>query len=334
MPIKGLILLLLTTCIFSQSVFAMSPQIRLPQWHNTSISLSEYKPDQGLLTVQVEIVADFVSLSNISSRLHGPESLKLTADVREKAILKKGDRAVFLHQIKLAADYHGWLEVDVRAQPHQGELMQLVKATSKDSPIALKVLEAEVRSVNQPISIGRSMPLFTSNDIAMSTTAEMALRPELKVGNHQLYLWYPPTGIGSGLTAEALKAFDTAIRQGNFSRAEAAARLVKKRFSDDKEALLLEKAKGETFTIPGKMVIELIDANLVTLKALNEKDPMVLLKAAQAAGASYLRPFLHFNLATVYELNKQPSEAKEHFLAARKDLPTWPMLDKRIKSLK
>jgi len=332
MPLKGLALfaLLLTMIISANGVNAMNPEVRLPEWCRTSFSISEWQPNEGVLVVRVEIAANAITLRQISSKLHLPKDLSQQGDLRERKILKKGDKAVFLHRVSIKPDYYGWVEIDLRAMPDQTELLELVRKTHAGEPITARILEEEAKTVSQPITIGTSLPLLLRNDIAIGSSEEMAFKPEYKSGKRVFYMWYPPSGIGKGITAEGIKAFDSALRLGNLVKAEAAANMLVKKFTNFDEPLTLEKDDGESFAIPAKMAIELINADMLSLRAICSNSTPELEKSLEAMKPGFTRPFLYFNLGVLYENNKDFIKAQNAFKKALADLPVWPMALKKI----
>lgn len=332
MSLKGLALfaLLLTMIISANGVNAMNPEVRLPEWNRTSFTISEWKPEEGILVVRVEIAANAVTLRQISSKLHLPEKLSQQADLRERKILKKGDKAVFFHRISVKPDYYGWIEIDLRAMPDQVELLELVRKTHANEPITAKILEEEAKTVVQPISIGTSFPLLLRKDIAIGSSEEMTFKAEYKAGQKVFYMWYPPAGIGKGITAEGIKAFDAAVRLGNLVKAEAAANMLVKKFTSFDEPLVLEKDNGESFAIPARMAIDLINADMLSLRAICSNTTTELEKSLETMPASFIRPFLYFNLGVLYENNKDFARAQGAFKKALTDLPVWPMALEKV----
>jgi tetratricopeptide (TPR) repeat protein len=331
MPRNLLLLLLIFFAIATTGLNAMNPQIRLPEWNQTEFAIAEWNPEQGILVIRVQITASSVTLRHVSSKLHISGDLSMKPDIRERKILKKGDKAVFMHRLNAKAGFSGWIEIDLRAQPDQIELLELVKKTHADAPITGKILEEEAKAVNQPIPIGVSLPIMLRSDLAMSCSPEMAFRAEHKAGRQCYYMWYPPDGIGKGITAEGIRAFVAAIKLNSLVKAEAAAAMLIKKFQTYDEPLTLEKENDEKFAIPGKMVIELINANMLTLRAIVGNNTAELEAAIANMKPGFTRPFLLYNLGELYSAANQKAKAAECFRKALADLPVWPGLISRLK---
>lgn len=313
---------------------AMTPQIRLPEWQRSKIDISEWKPAQGLLTIRVAIEASAVSLSEVSSQLRVPPELTASDSRRVRPAMKKGEKSVFLHIFNIKPDFAGWFEVDLRAMPAQKELIELIKAKHAAEPVTCKILETEALTISQPLFIGSSLPLLVRDDIAICTAAETAFRPDFKSGDQEFYIWYPATGFGKGLSAEILKAFSAAVSSGNIKSSESTADMLIRKLEATKEPLLLEKAGDENFAIPAAVAIELIKANLLTLRAIVNKSPDELEKVLKDMKPGYTKPFLMFNLGNLYAGLKKNSKAKNWFEQALVEIEAWPLAEKKLKALK
>ena len=247
---------------------------------------------------------------------------------------KKGDKVVFLHKFSIKPDFAGWAEVELAAQPAKEGILALIKSAHANEPATAAILEAEAQTIDNPINFGRSMPLLVREDIALCTAAETALKPDFKVNGQQFYFWYPESGFGKGLTSEGLKAFTSAIGNSNLKSAEAAGSMLIKKLESSKEPLTLSRANNETFAIPAAVAIDLINANLTTLKAIIEKNPEALEKKINDMQPGYTRPFLMFNLASLYESQKKSGPAKLWYEKAINEIPAWPLAETSLKRLK
>jgi hypothetical protein len=312
---------------------AMTPEIRLPEWQRSRIDISEWKPEQNLLTIRVDIEACNVQLENVSSQLHLPTELGSTSQKHERALLRKGDKVVFLHKVSVKPDFSGWAEVELKALPSQTEILQMIKEKHSKEPVTSAVLEAEALTIKEPLFFGRSMPLLVRDDIALCTAAETAFRPDYKASENEFYLWYPESGFGKGLTGEGLKAFSGAISTGNLKVAESAGGMLLKKLETAKEPLLLARDNNETFSIPSGVAIELIEADLMTLRAVINKDPASFETLVERMKPGYTKPFLMFNLASLFRSQNKNSKARDWYQKAAEEIPAWPLAHKHLKAL-
>ncbi len=336
MPCKKIALTAVSVCfsLAAACLPAMTPEIKLPEWQRSKIDISDWEPDNKILTVRVDIEAPSVKLENISSQLHMPAELAASGSRHERPVLKKGDKVIFLHKLSIKPDFAGWAEVELKAQPSQTELLQLIKEKHSKEPATSAILEAEAMTIKEPLFFGRSMPLLVRDDIALCTAAETAFKPDYKALGTEFYLWYPESGFGKGLTNEGLKAFTGAIAAGNLKTAESAGSMLIKKLEAGNEPLTLSRANNETFAIPSSVAVELIQANLMTLKAIVNKDPVAFESLIENLKPGYTRPFLMYNLASLYESQKSRGKARIWYEKAIAEIPAWPLAQKNLKALK
>lgn len=336
MPFTRIAFITVVFCLFmnSNSVQAVTPQVRLPEWNRTSFAIAEWKPDQSILVISVSVEASQVGLSKISSQLHVPEELNVPVDRHERETLGKGDKAVFLHKISVKKGFSGWFELDVRALPDQSEMLALVAKQHANEPLTRKILEEEIKTIERPMHIGTSLPILLREDAALSTMPEAAFTADLEYGNRKYYLWYPPEGLGKGITAEGLKTYSAALRTASLAKSESAARMLLRKLETSSEAIGIEKANGETFMLPAKVAADLISANQLTMQALFGAKPEILEEHLSAMRPGYTRPFLYYNLALLANSLKKRTQAIKHLESALADQPAWPLAEKLLKQLK
>lgn len=336
MPVIRTALLLIICCMFmnSHQVQAVTPQVRLPDWHTRNVSLTEWKPEEGILVISVMVKADQVDLSEISSQLFAPAELNIPLDRHERKTLKKGDKALFMHKINVKPGFAGWLELDIRAMPDRDGLLELAASKHAKEPLTLRIIEEEIKTISQPLFIGISLPVLLNDDIAISTMPEATFRNDFEVDGSKYYLWYPPEGLGKGITAEGLKAYSAAIRSGSLPRSESAAKMLLRRFETNSQPITFEKEKGETFMLPTTVAADLIEANQLTLQAVTKQRSEELIRRLATMKPVYTRPFLYYNLALLENNLKKKAAAIKYLEMALTDLPAWPLAEKLLKKLK
>ncbi|KAF1083336.1 MAG: hypothetical protein GQF41_0114 [Candidatus Rifleibacterium amylolyticum] len=336
MPVIRTALLLIICCMFmnSHQLQAVTPQVRLPDWHTRNVALTEWKPEEGILVISVMVKADQVDLSDISSRLYAPAELNAPLDRHERKTLKKGEKVLFMHKVNVKPGFAGWFELDIRAMPDREDLLKLAASQHTNEPLTRKIVEEEIKTIAQPMFIGISIPVLLNDDIAISTMPEASFRNDYEVDGRKYYLWYPPEGLGKGITAEGLKAYSAAIRSGSLARSESAAKMLIRRFETNKEPVAIEKADGETFMLPAAVTADLIEANQLTVQAVTNKRPEELARRLATMKPGYTRPFLYYNLAMLENSRKKNAQAIKHLEQALSDLPAWPLAEKFLKKLK
>ncbi len=329
MQLRTVIAILLLT-FFATRLSAVSPDIRLPDWQKHEIRITEWQPEQKTLMLSVSIKAINTAIKDISCSMFLPWSQQ-TTETKKRELLEPQDKAIFIFRLQVPETLSSWLDIDLRAQPDkEGLKNQIAKFT--DKPLTVKVLNDELKSLNAPIMLGKSIPVFVANDIALSATSELTFRPEIEINGHKFYIWLPPANFGSGLTKESFKALKNALKSGNFKAAIAASKLLSRRIEKHEKPIAAKKDNGDTFIIPTPVLKQVLEANMALLQSLAaNNDSKPLQKHVKNAIPSFSRPFLLFNLGQIYNMHQQDAEAHKYLQMALKDIPAWPLAKKLIK---
>ncbi|MFZ5952477.1 MAG: hypothetical protein ACOYXC_17380 [Candidatus Rifleibacteriota bacterium] len=330
MPMKSLFLIF--CFVFSASgIFAVSPDINLPEWQKTEFGIADWSPENGILVVRATIRAINTDLHQVSCSLSQQLDAAGQKEAKGRERLKAGESAVFLFRLSVKGPAHGWLDFDLQARPDaDGLLQQIAKISGK--PLTAEILRDEVAHLNQPIKIGQSIPIVVSNDIALNLTPEMTFSlTSTPAGG--LYLWLPKERFSTGIVAESLKAMNKAVETGQFKSAAAACTLVINRLNASKENLKAETRPGETIEIPGKTMIEMLKVNRATFSDLDKKDAGELKSLIDSLKPSYSKAFAHFNLSRIL-VKKDNRQAQLQIEQALKIIPTWPEAASLKKHLK
>lgn len=322
MQLKSLILLLALLFLSSHS-FAVSPDIRLPEWYKCDFGIADWSPDQRILTVRAAISATRVDLHSVSCRLEQKLSKPNLSEIKEHKLVKKGDKAVFLFRLQVDNECKGWLNFDLRARPDEKGMLAAI-AELEAKPLTNKVLENEIMKLKQPIMLGQSLPVFVAPDIAIGVTAEIAFRP-FTLAEQSVYLWLPEERFGTGIKAESFKALKKAVDAGQHRSAAAACTLIINKLAGDKAGLKAEPRQGEVFEIPGSVAIDLLTLNRATFIALEKGDSTELKQLSEQLKSGYVKAFACFNLARICIGKKDKAKAKALLKQALELIPTWPV---------
>jgi hypothetical protein len=313
-------------------LWAVSPEIRLPEWNFTEFGIADWEPDQKLLQLKAVVEAKEVDLKNVSCQLFQDIAPNQNGNIKEKSLLAAGDKAVFIFRLQIEPEVSAWINFDLRAQPDQDDLRKVVSAKNFKA-LTSEILNKEIESMNKPVAIGRTLPIFVAEDIALAVTREMAFRPAIKHKNRKLYIWLPNGPVGQGIAAETFRALQNAVTAGNYRSAVAACKLLVRKLSEKNEPLVMEKSKDEKFMIPASVAREMLQADQALFEALESQNYDKLKSFADAMKPAYSRGFVYFNHAQLLLSAKQNSEALKWFRKAAKDIPSWPEADRMIKSL-
>jgi hypothetical protein len=203
------------------------------------------------------------------------------------------------------------------------EGLTLAVKKEKNDELTRKIKMSEIAAIKEPIKIGTTFPVFVRDDIALSTTAQLAFRPEIKHCGRDLYLWLPEKSIGKGITAETLKALKKSTKSSNFKSAVAACDLLIRKFSNRTEPVVIQTGPEETFAIPAKVALQLIEGNKITLKALRDKNIQVMKNTIDNMEPKFYRPYVCFNLAQFLLVHDFKEEATKWLEIALYDIPSW-----------
>lgn len=320
--------------LFASDVSAVSPQVQLPQWYKSKISVTEWKPEHSSLTIRVELESTLSTITQISSVLHFPKSLNIPADRRERDYLNKGDKAVFMHRVTINPDFSGWIDVELRALPLKSALVAQSRIDNTRNPLTAELVEAEIEAISTPLFVGATIPLLVRDDIAISSTPELAFKPDFAFENHKFYLWYPPVATSSGAILEAMSMYRAALIEGHCSKAIHAARLLQKLLKSHDKPLELTGKNGAVFTIPVKVAHDILQACILTLQAIDSKDSVKLEKAARQMVPSLSRPFVYYNLANIYRIERDRDNNIKWLEKALEDYPAWAEAQSKLNSAK
>ncbi|MGM0601244.1 MAG: hypothetical protein ACQETH_15650 [Candidatus Rifleibacteriota bacterium] len=324
--------LFLTLLVFvSARLFAVSPDASLPQWYKADFFVSEWLPEQKSLIIQVDIEAKEADLHNVSCRLYQDFSKIQNGQVRNRKIIQAGDKASFLFRFQVEPPLDTWFDCDLRAMPDPRGLTRAVEKENNDA-LTHKVKMDQIKAIKEPIKIGTTFPVFVRDDIAQTTTAQLAFRPEIKHCGRDLYLWLPENSVGKGITGETLKALKKSTKSLKFKSAVAACDLLIRKFSNRTEPVVIQTGPQETFEIPVKVAIQLIEGNRITLKALRDKNIQVMKNTIDNMEPKFYRPYVCFNLAQFLLVHDFKEEAAKWLEIALNDIPSWSKAEELLEN--
>ncbi len=331
MQLKCLIIVMILMFCASHS-FAVSPEMRLPEWHKTEFGIADWSPEQGLLVVKAAISAPLVDLHEVSCSLQHDFSTMPPEPARTHKIIKKGDKAVFMFRLNVKPECHGWLNFDLRARPDSKGLLEAIQIHA-NKPLSKAILASEIEKLEKAILLGQSIPVFVAEDIVVGVTREIALRPFAVDGN-SFYVWLPEERFGTGIVAETFKALKKSASANQFRSAAAACSLIINKLKGQKAGLRAEPAHGEIFEIPNSVAVNLLELNHATFSALENSKHKRLQELTENMKSGYIKAFACFNLA----MNKLKANKKPEGIALLKKavelIPTWPKAQKLLEEIK
>ena len=197
-----------------------------------------------------------------------------------------------------------------------------------------EILEAEAEQIKSPIFIGTSMPILTRDDIALTATPELAFTPTFIHEGNKYYIWTPLETVDSKTTNSAIKLFIEAIKEKDAKKIEATCQNLIKRFDTEKRNIVVKRKVEQVnsvpapvkFIIPTKMALEFLKTDLISMKAVLNKNPEELEKAYNEMKPGYSKVFAAYNLYALYKSLKKVEKAEKYKKEALKEHPAWPLL--------
>lgn len=324
----ALIITILCLISVTSGVFAMTPRIKFPEWNNTTIRFSDWDPAKGILTLTVTIEANKIALSKIYSQPYLQSSFKTIQNRFEKDALKYGEKVTFTHRLNIKSNTDNWIEMDVRAKPDIAGLKCLIRSEYVNSDAMCGILEAEADSIKAPLFIGTSLPVLVRDDIALDVTPEIAFTPSFEYNKSNYYVWMPLDSAESKTTGSAIKLFKEAIEKKDLHAIEATGQNLIKRFDTDKKAIVFKRAKGDNFMIPTKIAVEMLNADIATLKAILSGKAEELENSYKTMKPCYTKAFLAYNLSLLFNSLNQKEKAQTYIKEALTENPAWPAAKK------
>ncbi|MDD3000594.1 MAG: hypothetical protein PHF29_02455 [Candidatus Riflebacteria bacterium] len=338
MPAKT-ILFLITA--FTLSIFtganAMTPRVTLPDWYQYNITVSEWNPEKGEVTIATKITALSADISDLSCNITPSKSVTPILKKNEKyfaKLLKKGENIVFEQSFHVKTGTSVWLDMAIRGLPDKKEMLALVNKQYANKPSMLAVMQNEVKELSSPVYIGKIMPLLLRKDNALFSVEETAPELETFKDGQQYYIWNPKTVQSSGFEAESLRAFASFTGSRNYVNAEKIGDLIISRMQNSNKPMLLEKGNGDTFMIPINVAKDLINFNVALLNALSKNTAAPIEENIKNLKDSDIKLMSEFNLATFYLKLGQKEKALEIFEKLRDALPGWQAVKEKIKEIR
>ncbi len=325
---KKIAVLLFVLCLVSvvSGVFAMTPRIRFPEWNKTNIKITDWDPIKGILTITVVIEANRIPIEKAYSQPYLQSNFNKVIPKIEKENIKQGDKAVFTHRLNIKSNTTNWVEMDIRAMPDIAGLKVLLRSEYADNPAMRDILEMESDQIKNPVFIGTSMPILVRDDIALNVTPEIAFVPSFIHNNQKYYIWLPLDTAESKTTNSAIKIFKTALEGKDLKKIEAAGQNLIERFNTEKRTIVFKRGKGDNFAIPTKVALEMLRANIVSLKAILNNNTDELEKFYSEMKPCYTKGFIAYNLYALFKSAGNTAKASKYKNEALTEKPAWPLL--------
>lgn len=305
---------------------AVTPDIRLPDWHRVHVQVTDWQPAKGRLEIVVRCSAVVVDLQRLSARIHWPKGFTNASDEQKRARVAASESVELVFSAIAPKHFQGWLEIQISALPNVEQMRAVINATPGLSDLRRLLLLQEAKNLRQPLPIGGSYPLTIDLGLAMLSPGDLLMTPTLDTPHGKAFLWVPEAALGTGSLAKEVQAFRQAVKSGNVSKAEGAAAIVMGLLSNLRDPIPLQKGREESLDLTPETVRQLWQGNLLTLAALRAPRTALADLEGFAPNSGTAQPFLWANVGLFHQLLGQAEQAAAARRQARVMIPAWPGL--------
>ncbi|HNV68206.1 MAG TPA: tetratricopeptide repeat protein [Candidatus Ozemobacteraceae bacterium] len=327
------LLLLCALILLISPASAVTPDIRLPEWHQLDLKLKPAeKTDSLKLCVSVRaLIADLRDLS-ISMRL--PNGMTVTPAEQRQPFLKRGEtwEATFVTGFKPGAN--GWVEIAAAARPDIPQMEQWLRNVATYSATARLILQTEIQRFIEPMQIGRIFPISVTTELS-ALTPRFFLFESLPLGKaHRVFVWAPDGEFSLPAPKRALREMRALMQREEWGKAAASARAL---------ATAVQSAAEITFIAPGQrrmslskdMINSAIAASVPALEALagNHEEAHQALQRQATEDKNPFSAYIQANLGALHATNGRVSEARAAFTKALDLFPLWILMREQLARL-
>lgn len=311
---------------------AVTPDVRLPEWHTLSVRVADWNPALGEVAVEAELRGSGMPLTELSADLHWPETVRAKTGRQSMPSIETGQSWTSRHTASgVKIPFDGWLELEAAARPDAGALREKLGAIATFTPAMRQVMEGEVAAISGPLPIGRSLPFYADENIAIFIPRSLAFVPTAKIGERALHLWVP--GIASpAALAEALGNLRKSLGPDGTSPVFAdAVRAVDEAMTAAGDTVEVGCGGDKPpFHVPLNVFREAMSLNRAVLAAANERGSAIALgrleRLVRQAPPGFTTPFGWANLAVLQAEAGFLPRARDSFAKALGQVPAWPLV--------
>ncbi|HOY65904.1 MAG TPA: hypothetical protein PLP29_03390 [Candidatus Ozemobacteraceae bacterium] len=313
--------------------FAVTPDVRLPEWHALTVHVTEWNPAKGEVAIESELRSCGVPLTDLSAELHWPEPARSRNGGRQGApALEAGKTWSVRHAAAgVTVPFDGWLELEVAARPDAGTLRKKLDAIATYTPAMRQVMNAEVAAISAPIPVGRSLPFYADKNIAVFMPRALLFTPVAGMGERALHLWIPEITSPAALAGPIGKLRASLGTAGAAPVLGDAVKAVDEAMAAAGDAV--EVACGgekPPFLVPLNVFREAMSLNRAVLAAANERGSAIALgrleRLVRQSPPGFATPFGWANLAVLQAEAGLGPRARDSFTKALELIPAWPLV--------
>ncbi len=327
-PEKALVALLLVFAWACSPNFAVTPDIRLPEWKSVSIRFTDFEPISGILQMEVMLKSQKVPLRDLSVSVKWPEGFKAKNEPAKLSILGKDQEWKTNHSSVAPKEFDGWIELEILGRPDQTAMKALLLADKEISGMRRNLLLAEVQQFSKPMNFGQGIPLHLDRNIAGGAPADFLFAPLWPVDGRYLHLWAPEGDLGEKEISESFVGFRKAIQNQNLNAALLALGIIEERLKGREGSIELKKSADTVLQIPMKTALDGITLDRASLSGLKSPQEGIsaLGKILKNPEPVFGSPFGWANLGILQAQAGKPGLSVESWKNALDQLPSWPLV--------
>ncbi len=328
------LLLLCALVLLISPATAVTPDIRLPEWHRLDLLLKPAAKADSLNLV-VRLRAPLTDVRDVSVSMRLPNGLSVTPAELKQPLIRKGDtwEAVFTTGMKPGTS--GWVEIAAAARPDIPQMEQWLKSVATYTATARLILQAEIQRFTDPMQIGRIFPITMTPEVAALLPREFLFQ-SLPLGTaNRVFVWAPEGEFSLPAPKRALRELRALMQREEWSKAAASARSLANCVQTASELTFMAQGQRR-MTLSKEMIEKAIAASIPALEILSGNheaagkalDAQVAETQEQPFGA-----YLWANLGALHAANNRNAEAREALAKALALLPTWTIVRDRLAQL-
>jgi tetratricopeptide (TPR) repeat protein len=313
--------------ICSPKLSAVTPQVRLPDWHSSSYQIQDWNPKTKVITIKLKLSATKVALKEISSKIFWSKEFKEISKKEGQKFLPKGEKTEFIYKAKVLSTPQKWLECNIYAMPDKLSLKAVTQKEKNKSNFQVLAVNSEIDAIDKPLTINHPISIYLDQNIAVSDMPQSILKANWKELNSSFFFWYPSIDMTAGFTKEAFKPLFNALSSQNFNATSKACdfilKLIKKKANSGNFNFDFQKAH---YSMPPMVCKRLIKANLLSLELTRTNSPEKFENEINGLPDSFTKAYMLANLGTAFRKNTNFSKAKAYYKKALTYIPAWPQV--------
>lgn len=328
------LLLLCALVLLISPATAVTPDIRLPQWHQLDLFLKP-APKADSLQLIVRIHAPLTDIRDVSISMRLPNGMAVTPAELKQPLIKKGEswEAVFTTAVKPGTS--GWVEIAAAARPDIPQMDQWLKSVATYTATARLILQTEIQRFTAPLPIGRIFPFTMTSEISALLPREFLFQSVPLGTANRVFVWAPDGEFSLPAPKRALRELRALMQREEWLKAAAAARSLAACVQTASELTFMAQGQRR-MTLSREMIEQAIAASIPALEILAGNHDVAKKNLEEQVAENREQPFGAYvwaNLGALHAVNKRNAEARDALNKALVLFPTWTIVRERLAQL-